>query len=72
MTFLFANTKFTKWVKIKFADLPSYLHNPLCLCVSVFRYRCAGEIQLPNLGLICQFANSTIFILSYSHILTLH
>ena len=51
MTFHQENSNFTKWRKIKFADLPSYLHNPLCLCVSVFRYRCAGEIQLPNLGL---------------------
>ena len=42
--------QFHQMGKIKFADLPSYLHNPLCLCVSVFRYRCAGEIQL-NLGL---------------------
>lgn len=52
MTFHQENSNFTKWGKIKFADLPSYLHNPLCLCVSVFRYRCAGEIQLPNLGLL--------------------
>ena len=53
MTFHQENSNFTKWMKIKFADLPSYLHNPLCLCASVFRYRCAGEIQLPNLGLGC-------------------
>ena len=67
MTFHQENSNFTKWVKIKFADLPPYLHNPLCLCVSVFRYRCAGEIQLPNLGSIdygrgfyCTAAASTL------------
>ena len=72
MTFLFTNSNFTKWVKLKFLDLPSYLHKPLCLAgagaslrdrlrqppsklrfslgVSVFRYQCAGKIQLLNLG----------------------
>ena len=50
MTFLFTSSKFTKWVKIEAAKLSPYLPKSLCLCVSVFKYRYAGKIQLPNLG----------------------
>ena len=52
MIFLSSDTDFTKWVKIKFSDLSPYLRTPLCLCVSVFKYRYAGKFQLPFLGLV--------------------
>ena len=50
MTFLFTNSNSTKWVKIEAVKLSPYPPRSLCLCVSVFKYRNAGKIELPNLG----------------------
>ena len=55
MTFIFTNSDSTKWMKIKISKLSPYLSKSLCLCVSVFRYRHAGKVQLTNLGLFSGF-----------------